>query len=395
MSLLYSNVPPLRLGRDEKTLPEYIEEKIKDSDSLYIAVGYASKKALVELNEMIKEHGVSKVVLVLGMYCIEGFPEGIYNTAIRINEEWKEKGIGEIRVTPSMKYHGKLYGFYQNTQLTEAVIGSHNLGSIVTDANNRRQYELSFCINDSSSLTDIDEHLNKVIQSPVSVNISEAPKVVIKHEENEKLNGVEGVTKIDSADVASFKMAETDISFSIPLKVPGMPGSSNDFMKSNVNKCYAKGRLNTRTGVITERGWWETEIIVSNKITSKLDYPDKGVPFYVITDDGWRFKAHASGDHKKNFESHDDLKILGYWLKGRLVAAGFVEPVDSPSKDLENIDTEAIDIYKNCRGVITYQKLQKYGRTELVFTKTVNTLADEDGNQLDVWVLSFLPNNVE
>lgn len=395
MSLIYSNVPPLRLGRGDPTLSDHLKKNMKNADNIYISVGYASKKALTELDDILHSCTNLKVVLVLGMYCIEGFPEGIYNTAMRINEKWIDEGIGEIRVTPSMKYHGKIYGFYKDGRMFVGVIGSHNLGAIVTDANNRRQYELSVTITDADTLKEIGDHLHDVIKNPVSVLISEVPNIIIKHEENEKLNGVEGVTKVDGADVATFKLAETSISFSIPLKVPGIPGSSNDFMKSNVNKCYAKGRLNSRSGVVTERGWWETEIIVSKTITSQKDYPDKGVPFYVITDDGWKFKAHASGDYKKNFESHDDLKILGYWLKGRLVAAGFVEPVDSPAKDLESVVDGSNDIYKNCKGVITYQKLQKYGRTELVLTKTLNKLEDEDGNQLDVWVLSFLPNNVE
>ena len=39
--------------------------------------------------------------------------------------------------------------------------------------------------------------------------------------------------------------------------------------------------------------------------------------------------------------------------------------------------------------------LEKYGRTELTFAKTTKTMSDEDDANLDVWVLSFLPNNVK
>ena len=177
--------------------------------------------------------------------------------------------------------------------------------------------------------------------------------------------------------------------------MPGIPGSSKDYMKSNINKCYAKGRLNSRTGVVTERGWWETEIIVSSSTTSNPNYPDSNKPFFVVTDDGWMFKAHVSGDYKKNFESDIDLKVLGYWLKGRLVSSGLIDPVDSPAEDLKNITPSDIDIYCNCKGVITYQKLVKYGRTSVTLTKTTRQLEDENGNMLDVWVLSFLPENVK
>ena len=394
MKLLYSNVPPLRIKNDEQTLTDYFKEQIASADTVYCIVGYASKTSLLELDKIVRESGISRAVLVLGMYCVEGFPEGIYNTAVTINKGWHEDGIGEIRATKSMKYHGKVYGFSRNGHLFSASIGSHNLGALSIDANNLRQYELSMHTENENECTEIFNHISEVITAPVSFPLEDITDITIIHEENTKLNGVEGVTKVSLADVEAFKAAQTDISFEIPLKVPGMPGSSQDFMKSNINKCYAKGRLNTRSGVVTERGWWETEIIVGTDITNDHRYPEKNTPFYVITDDGWKFLMHASGDHKKNFESEGDLKILGYWLKGRLVAAGVVEPVDSPSADLQNVNLRLRDIYRDCKGVITYSKLASYGRTSLTFTKTLNRLADDNGVMRDVWVLSFLPKTV-
>ena len=395
MPLLYSNVPPLRKPEGKMSLAEYIATKAPDSDCLYIAVGYASKNSLLEISRIIAENRISKVVLVLGMYYVEGFPESIYNTARQIDEDWRTSGVGEVRLTKSMKYHGKVYGFYKNNSITGAVVGSHNLGAIAHEAGNLRQYELSFYIEDADECAEIDVHLQSVIKSPISTSFCDITDVNITHEDNKKLNGVEGVVRVSTADVDAFKAAQNSISFDIPLKVPGIPGSNNDFMKSNINKCYAKGRLNSRTGVVTERGWWETEIIVSKSTTSLPTYPERNVPFFVITDDGWKFMMHVSGDYSKNLESEGDLKILGYWLKGRLVAAGFIDPVDSPSADLENVTFGSGDIYKNCKGVITYQKLQRYGRTSVTLTKTLNKLADDDGIMRDVWVLSFLPQNIK
>lgn len=395
MPLLYSNVPPLRKTQGKMSLVEYIEAKASETDCLYIAVGYASKNSLLEISRIVAEHHISKVALVLGMYYVEGFPESIYNTATQIDDEWRSAGVGEVRLTESMKYHGKVYGFYANGNITGAVIGSHNLGAIAHEAGNLRQYEISFYTEEANECAEIDVHLQSVIKAPVSISFCDVTDANIVHEDNAKLNGVEGVVRVSAADVDAFKATQTAISFDIPLKVPGIPGSNKDFMKSNINKCYAKGRLNTRTGVVTERGWWETEIIVSTTTTSMPTYPEKDVPFFVITDDGWKFMMHVSGDHSKNLESEGDLKVLGYWLKGRLVAAGFIEPVDSPSADLENVIHGTGDIYRKCKGVITYQKLQRYGRTSVTLTKTLNKLADDDGVMRDVWVLSFLPDNVK
>ena len=392
MGVILSNIPPLEIKNGEHTIEEYINEKAKFSDYIVIASGYASSKSILELDKIIRDHGNTKITLILGMYFIEGFPEGIYKTAIQVNNVWARDGIGEIRVIKSMKYHGKVYGFYQKGRLCSASVGSHNLGSIVSDANNLRQYELSVFTEQYDECKIIADHLKSLIKT--SSNIANIRDIRIVHEENAKLLGVEGVTKVSQADVEAYKATKTDVAFEIPLKVPGMPGERDDFMKSNVNKCYAKGRLNTRTNVVTERGWWETEVIVGTSITNSPTYPEKDVPFYVITDDGWKFKAHVSGDHKKNFESDGDLKILGYWLKGRLVAAGIVEPVDSPSADLINKDVNIEDPYRKCKGVITYQKLLEYGRTTLKLIKTLNTFVDEDGTESDVWILSFLPDSV-
>ena len=394
MPILYSNVPPLRTPKDKMTLPQYLKLKANSCDEIIIAVGYASKASLLEINQIVLESNIRRITLVLGMYYVEGFPESIYNTAVQIDEEWRLAGIGEIRVTKSMKYHGKVYGFYNGGKISAAVIGSHNLGAITPNASNLRQYEISIYTEDPAECCDLDTHLRAVVAAPISEALSQITDANIVHEDNKKLDGVEGVVRVSAADVEAFKVAQTAICFDIPLKVPGIPGSNNDFMKSNINKCYAKGRLNTRTGVVTERGWWETEIIVSKTTTSMRTYPERDVPFFVITDDGWKFKMHVSGDYSKNLESDGDLKVLGYWLKGRLVAAGFVEPVDSPAADLESVIHDSGDIYRKCKGVITYQKLLKYGRTSVSLTKTLNKLADDDGTMRDVWVLSFLPDNV-
>ena len=394
MKIVNSNIPPLRAGNMDQTFIPSVKKELEQADTVCFATGYASKKAIIEIDELVHEYDIRSITLILGMYCIEGFPEGLYNTALRIHNKWKEEGIGEIRAVKSMKYHGKLYGFYHQQAMISCIIGSHNLGALAVDANNRRQYEISMLIDTPAECSELSEHLRSLSNEPISSEIDALTNVVIIHEDNTKMNGIVGVSKVSAAEVDNFCTSKTALSFDIPLKVPGMPNSTNDFMKSNINKCYAKGRLNSRSGVVTERGWWETEVIVSNSITAQNGYPDRDVPFFVITDDGWKFKMHVSGDHKKNLESDGDLKILGYWLKGRLVAAGIVEPVDSPAEDLKNKTSGTGDNYANCKGVITYQKLLQYGRPFLTLTKTMNKMTDEDGIYRDVWILSFLPDRV-
>lgn len=390
MRVVYSDVPPIKRIPGAKKLIELFNENIEKAYEVIIASGYGSQAGLEKLGELVESSNLGRITLVLGMYGIEGIPENIYNTSKRINSIWIKENIGEIRLVKSLKYHGKVYVFVKNDIPFAAIIGSHNMSALALDANNRRQYEVSCFTDDKTECDEIYEHIKGIIEEPISFNIMQMNDINIIREENHKLDNVEAVNKASVLDVQKTRDSLVNIKFELPLKVPGMPDTSKDYMGSNINKCYAKGRENKRTGAIKERGWWETEVIVGTAITNDVNYPEKDIPFIVITDDGWQFSMHASGDHKKNFESHYDLKILGYWLKGRLVAAGIVSPVDSPSKDLERI-IDNPGQYDLCKGVITYQKLLDYGKTTLTLQKTSLQKEDREGNLRDVWLLSFLP----
>ena len=86
--------------------------------------------------------------------------------------------------------------------------------------------------------------------------------------------------------------------------------------KSSLNVYFGKGRLNTKTGIVTPRPWYEIEIIASNDITSNPIYP-KG-DFFAYTDDGYIIPMRTQGDYFKNIRSRNSLQIFGMWLKGKL-----------------------------------------------------------------------------
>ena len=103
----------------------------------------------------------------------------------------------------------------------------------------------------------------------------------------------------------------------------------------------------------------------------------------VVTDDGYWFKAHTTSDNNKQFSAVGDELIMGRWLKGRLVAAGIVKPINNTSLDTER------------KGMITQEMLMEYGCDSLYFKKTGQTALDEDGNRLNVWMLSFAGTDKE
>lgn len=376
MRLLYSNILPLGIEEDQETMTEYFLKEVSSADGVEIAVGYVSKAALYELDQMVDEYKIRHIVLTIGMYYVEGIPEGIYHTAIALNRKWVDAAIGEIRIVRVFKYHGKLYAFYKDNQVKSAIIGSANLGVIKLEANNRRQYEVSAVTEDVVECNEIAALIRKMAAPVASIRIDEVVGMPIIREVNTSLTGVDTVDQIPQTQVELFERHKTHISFVLPIKVPAYAERHMDdgkhYTKSNLNVSYAAPRSARKS-----RDWYETQFTVSKQITRLEGYPEKNVTFAVVTDDGYTFKAHTTSDGNKQFSAVGDELILGRWIKGRIAAAGLVIPVNDTQAD------------KDRTGMITKEMLAAYGCNRLVLTKTDQKMENEESGMMDVWILSF------
>lgn len=382
MKLLYSNILPLGTDDSQQTIIDCFNEQISKADRVEIAVGYVSRASLDELDNLISKHNIHKICLNIGMYYIEGMPEGSYHIAIKLNKKWTSAGIGEIRMIRSFKYHGKIYCFYKDDVPFAAIMGSANLGVIKLEASNRRQYEISSLTTDASECQEIATFIESLKRPNCSANINDITDMPLIFEKNTALSGIELVTEVPPSNVDFYKRCAAYASFLLPLKVPAYEERHMDdgkhYTKSNVNVCYAAPRSKRKS-----RDWYETQLTVAKEITRMEGYPEKNVPFFIITDDGYWFKAHTTSDGNKQFSAVGDELIMGRWLKGRLAAAGLIAPVNDTQLDTDRI------------GMITKEILQEYGCENLYLKKTGQTALDEDGVPLDVWMLSFKPEDME
>ena len=382
MKLLYSNILPLGNEVGQQSIIDCFIEQLSRADKLEIAVGYISCASIMELESLIEKHKIKNVCLVVGMYYLEGMPENTYHTALKLHKKWRKNGIGEIKLVKPFKYHGKVYCFYKNGQPFSAIIGSANLGAIKLEANNRRQYELSALTTNTYEVLDISKHITKLKQPHCSTDISEIKNLHLIREINTALNGIELVKSVSKSNVEFYKQCKNFLSFYLPLKVPKKSERHLDdgkhFTKSNINVCYAAPRSKRKA-----RDWYETQLTVSSNIYRMEGYPQKNKPFFVVTDDGYWFKAHTTSDNNKQFSAVGDELIMGRWLKGRLVAAGIVKPINNTAEDTDR------------NGMITQEMLDEYGCDRLLFKKTGQTALDSDGKSLDVWFLSFVGNTSE
>lgn len=378
MNILYSNILPLNTDSTKTTISDAFVDQFSRSDHVEISVGYVSRASLDELDTLVEKYNISKICLNIGMYFIEGMPESSYHTAMKLNKKWKDQGIGEIRLVKAFKYHGKLYAFYKNNVPFSAIIGSANLGVIKPEASNRRQYEISALTKDSSECNEICTFIDSLKADNISANISDITNIPLIREKNTALTGIELVKQVPRSNIDFYKTCMAYASFLLPLKVPSYNERHIDdgkhFTKSNVNVCYAAPRSKRKS-----RDWYETQLTVAKEITRMKGYPEKNVPFFIITDDGYWFKAHTTSDGNKQFSAVGDELIMGRWLKGRLAAAGLVTPVNDTQADTDRT------------GMITQEMLKDYGCEALYFKKTGQTAIDEDGTPLDVWMLSFTP----
>ena len=382
MKLLYSDILPLAAEDGQQTIADCFKEQLTKADRLEIAVGYVSRASLEELDELAAKCNIGTVCLNIGMYYIEGMPESSYHTAVKINRKWADAGIGEIRMVRAFKYHGKIYCFYKDSKPFAAIIGSANLGVLKLEASNRRQYELASLTTDADECREIAEFLNKLKQPSCSAKISDISDMPLIFEKNNALSGIELVTEVPPTNVEFYRRCAAYASFMLPLKVPAAAERHMDdgrhFTKSNINVCYAAPRSRRKS-----RDWYETQLTVAKEITHIDGYPKKNVPFFIVTDDGYWFKAHTTSDGNKQFSAVGDELIMGRWLKGRLVAAGLVAPINDTQKDTDR------------KGMFTKEILQEYGCENLYLKKTGQTALDEEGNELDVWMLSFKPEDME
>ena len=159
MKLLYSNILPIGTEDNQQTITDCFEEQLSKSDRIEIAVGYVSRASLDELDSLVEKYHIRNICLNIGMYYIEGMPEGSYHAALKLNKKWIADGIGEVRIIRTFKYHGKVYCFYKSGEPFAAIMGSANLGVLKMEASNRRQYELSSLTTEADECKEISEHV--------------------------------------------------------------------------------------------------------------------------------------------------------------------------------------------------------------------------------------------
>jgi len=346
-SLVFSNFHPAKIT--DKSINQVLLDLIEQSPKIIIASGYISNDAMVEIYRIVEKNidRMQELSIFIGMHYIEGFTKNQYYSCVKLNRLLLEKGIGAVYVSPTMKFHGKIYSFVSSNGEHTGLIGSANLSSFLK--NIERTYETMFLAKNDEIAKDIYDK-NLMLFKTLGTRINEAKTLGEEDfiQSRLDLSNFDGVTKINELETTKLLEQDSKYCFKIEIKPEE---------KSHLNPFFGKGRENNR-GFIIPRPWYEAELIVPKKTTSLEGYPKKDEPFSVVTDDGWMFECKTQGDFSKNLRSIASLSVLGKWLKGHLELKGSLQTGEKVTKEV----------------------LDDYGTNHLTLRSTA---------QPDLWIMEF------
>lgn len=333
MDHLFTRNPILR-GITYKTISDYRNDLINEASEFNIATGYISNDSLVELKRIVafrkKEISIN---LFVGMNYLEGFTKLQYNSLKDLSTFLVAEEAGQVYVSPSALYHGKMYSFNDaRGKCIGAFVGSSNLSSFLGTSQNYIESDIFFHGAEAES---VDKNLKGVIASLGQPFHYMEPITTFLPAEKDLLKDLEHVKKLKPDD---FNRALTKVvgpSVEIPLKTKP---------KSNLNTYFGKGKTKEK---YSPRSWYEVEIIISKKLIGRDSLP-QNIPFKVLTPEGYMFECSRQGTDYKNFRSVGDLRILGKWIKGQMENDGVIQ----------------------CGQLVTKETLDAFGKTKLVLTKS-------------------------
>ena len=335
LKLLAPNFPPLRVD-GLVSWSDTFSENLFLSEHASVVTGYASEDSLAEIILVLSDLEVNAPKLkrfdfFLGMAFFDGLTERQKSQLDKLNRLLQSQNLGRVFVPTEISVHTKSVLFEANGSKS-LTLGSSNFSALMPV----RRSELDVVISGKSKLIEnAEQYFELVRRASLPLDGSLLKAIPTTRSLNTRLLAVDGVSKHEF----SLDGQTLGVSFDLPVK----PTPS-----SNLNKYFAKAR-----GSIP-RSWYEVEINVPSTIGRASGFPsalNNDRNFNVYTHDGYIFPCHVSGGPKphfnKNFESDGGLTVLGYWIKGLLLATGVIDEGE----------------------IVTEGTLKAYGRSYLKLTK--------------------------
>ncbi|WP_274572490.1 restriction endonuclease PLD domain-containing protein [Neisseria leonii] len=160
MNTVFSNLYPAKIT--DKSLNTVWFDLFKSADEVLMATGYVSNDAVKELHKILElNHQIQKIELLVGMHYLEGFSQPQYRSLCELDTFLQTEKRGSVRVSPRVKFHGKMYSF-KNQDKLDGLIGSANLTCFWDKT--ERTYETMFHIDERQSALHFRSNIQAVIE---------------------------------------------------------------------------------------------------------------------------------------------------------------------------------------------------------------------------------------
>ena len=320
-----------------------LDTEFKNSELAYIATGYVGRNTVLtyekEFSRMsILPNGQCKILV--GMAFFEGLSLSSYNLLMKLNNTLSSNSQNSgVYLSYSQRYHGKIYNFGKNNS-RNIYLGSSNFSQSGLSSN----LECTIKITDEYQIKELNKFTDFLFDPINAVPINKAKVFIHGSKSN--------VRRVSRADLKKLQRHSIKLAQVHKQNTPYFDFDLlriADKQKSNLNTFFGKGRLNSKTGIVIPRRWYEVELIADKNVRSSPHYPHGN--FKAFTNDGYIIPMKSQGSFYKNIRSEGlgrgTLDVFGMWIKGKLQ------------------DAKALDTYKP----ITFDTFYEYGRSNLRFYK--------------------------
>lgn len=313
---------------------------LNSCQALEIATGYFGVTLVRRLKPKmidIAKRGYCK--LLVGMI----FNEGVTPLQKQVLEDLDESlrkvnGQSGVFVT-RLPFHGKVYRFCHANEEDHIYVGSSNFSTYGFKSN----LEFNVKVVDQGTKKKVLSFMSFIFKKDCNISSRLSEVILPINKKNRKPDTKEELEKseLSSCLISKDKFPSAKILSEIKIKL-----RVDDQPKSSLNLYFEGGRISG--GKYKRRDWYEVEITSNKEDRKHKDYPIGEFDAYVMDDDFcYRIRMITASGGKKAIYSHEDRKIFGKWIKGKLEKSGILSFGER----------------------ITSDTLAEYGRDELILRK--------------------------
>mgnify|MGYP001208399840 CR=1 FL=1 len=320
-----------------KVFDKEIKRRISDAEHLEIATGYFGYKELEQITPQllaIAKRGSCK--LLFGMIYREKATKNQRECLLKLNKKLKSINASSGIFLTYPLYHGKVYKFVKNEEVT-ILVGSSNLSGSGLRGNIEFNLEITDTSAKNETISFLDFLFNgEGFKKGVSVPLYE--ELLTLKKTNEKTKDAK---TLKDFEINKNLFPEND--FKNSFKIFHRPSETPN---SALNLYFGRGRKTTRNGevIYLTRPWYEVEISADKKDRKHEDYPRGNWDAYVHDEQENKYyklkMKTVSDDFKASMTSKEGggRAVLGELIKGRMERMGVL-------KKYEPITDETLDEY--------------------------------------------------